>query len=239
MKLEEVEVRDTAKPLDVVVPGYIPPAVPPTPEQRASELERLARDYIARARKQDAIARYEAYCPPEYKSYDRNHPVAAANMENINRILSWKYGKRGLLVTGPTGVNKTRSLWGLTRRLAHDDGVDFRYYNASDWLSGLHECVKYGRDEAKGWVDKLGWCPLVIIDDWGQEATLKSREDWAQAWFFRFLDLRIERGLPVVMTTNLKARDIAERSDAIRGDPLIRRMLEIMDVVNFWPQDRK
>ncbi len=40
------------------------------------------------------------------------------------------------------------------------------------------------------------------------------------------------------MTTNLTARDIVERSDNVSGDPLVRRLLEIMDVVPFGPKKK-
>jgi DNA replication protein DnaC len=79
----------------------------------------------------------------------------------------------------------------------------------------------------------LAWRKVVFIDDWGQEANLKSRENWAEGWFFRFVDYRIERGLPLIITTNLTAKDIARKEGDVRGDPLLRRLLEMSDVVKF------
>lgn len=231
--MEHPEDSVEALQLNVVIPGYVPPAVAQTPEQRDAEIERDSLAYIANARRQDAIARYEAACPTEYRNYDIAHPKAALNRAAINTVLNWKFGKQGLICTGPTGLNKTRSVWALCRRLAYEDGVSVKHYHASDWIASLHECVKYGRDEARSWIEQIAWRPVIVIDDWGQEANLQAKEDWAQSWFFRFLDLRIERGLPVIMTTNLQGKDIASRSDRIKADPLLRRMLELMNVVKF------
>ena len=54
-----------------------------------------------------------------------------------------------------------------------------------------------------------------------------TREEWAQGWFFDFCDRRIELGLPLIITTNLGAKEIAASSGHLRGDPLLRRLLEL------------
>jgi DNA replication protein DnaC len=124
----------------------------------------------------------------------------------------------------------------LLRKLALDDGQDFRYWHASEWFSELQKQNRYGRDEASSWVGATAVRPIVVIDDLGQEAigTVKG-EDWAQAWFFRFLDIRLSHGLPLIVSTNLSATTIAgtaQRSE-IRSDPLIRRLIDLCDVVRF------
>ena len=197
--------------------------------------ESASMDYVANARKRDAAARYWAKIDemPEFAETDWTRPKFAANRDSIAKVIGWQYGKTGLLLSGPTGRGKTRSLMDLFRRLACEDGQDVRYWYAGDWFAHLGTQVNYGRDDARGWVESIASRPLVILDDLGQEAVQTSRQDWAQAWFFRFLDLRIAKGLPLIVTTNLSAQDMAGRSTQLRSDPLVRRLTELCEVVKF------
>lgn len=203
-----------------------------SPASDPVDLDARAVEYLEDAKRRTAQAAYDHHCPSEYRAYRRDHPNLEANGGAADRVLSWRYNRKGLLLSGPTGRCKTRTAWELVRLLC-GAGVEVRPYHAMDWFSALHEHVKYGRDEAKDWVDAVAWRAVVFIDDWGQEANLKAREDWAQAWFFRFLDLRIERGLPLIVTTNLSAQAIIDRHESIKSDPLLRRLLEVCEVVKF------
>lgn len=213
------------------------PTLPPPKDLEPfsqEEIDARAIAYLAESKKRTAQDAYEAYCPGQYRHYDLENPTAKANRAAHENVMQWRFGAKGLLLSGPTGQTKTRTTWELIRVLA-GQGVEVRPYHAMDWFSSLHENVKFGRDEAKEWVDAVAWRPIVFIDDYGQEANLRSREDWAQSWFFRFIDLRIERGLPLIITTNLSAKDIANKNESIKSDPLLRRLLEICEVVRFGP----
>lgn len=191
--------------------------------------------YVANARKSDAAARYRATIDemPEFAATDWTRPKFDANRAAIARVLGWQYGKTGLLLSGPTGRGKTRSLMDLFKRLACEDGHEVRYWYAGDWFAHLGTQLNYGRDDARGWVEAIAARPIVILDDLGQEAMQTSKQDWAQAWFFRFLDLRIAKGLPLIVTTNLSAQDMAGRATQLRSDPLVRRLTELCEVVKF------
>ena len=208
-------------------------------EARSPEYwENISRRYIEDARRQSARDRWnvlEAEMPQMVETdWSRRH--FDRNREAIETVQDWESSKRGLLLTGPTGRGKTRVILDLLRRLALDDGQDFRYWHASTWFSELQKQNRFGRDEASSWVSATAVRPIVVIDDLGQEAisTVKG-EDWAQAWLFRFLDVRLAHSLPLIVTTNLSASAIAgtaQRSE-IRSDPLIRRLLDLCDVVKF------
>ena len=88
-------------------------------------------------------------------------------------------------------------MWALMQRLGCGDGHDVRYWSASDWFTTLQENIRFGRDEARGWVNTVARRHIVFIDDYGQEAMQSSREDWARGWFFQFLDIRVGEGLRV------------------------------------------
>lgn len=212
-----------------MIAGDVPPYPEPVSPSEPIDVTAFVKD----ARKRDGNGYFDRFCPSAYKDFNPDHPDIRKNAHAIQTVLNYKIGTKGLILTGPTNLGKTRVLWQLLRRLYAENGVECRWYHAMDFFTELQECIKYGRDDAKGWVDSVAWRRCVFLDDIGQEANLKSREDWAEGWFFRFLDLRLERKLPLFITTNLTAKDMAHRQNDIRSDPFLRRVLDICDVVKF------
>lgn len=200
------------------------------------DLEARGRRYLAAAKRQAAIERFTQDCPPAYLESDWNHPGLQPYALQIRRVLSWQPSPKGLLLAGPTGRGKTRSLFALYDRLVREGAHDTRYWHANDWFSRLGEEVRFGKDDAAAWVEAVASRAIVILDDVGQEAVLNAKADWAAAHFFRFLDLRLASSLPLIATTNLGADEIASRfspGNAVRGDPLVRRLLDLCEVVKF------
>jgi len=197
--------------------------------------EALAAKLIREARLKDAANRFSADIGGEYLETDWNHPSMQPNRAQIERVKGWQFGKRGILASGPTGLGKTRAITALYRRLACEEGREIRYFNAADFFAALGSQVKYGRDDAQGWVRSIALRSVFILDDLGQEAVQKSQEEWAQSWFFRFLDIRREHGLPLIVSTNLSAQQITGRHDRrnLRADPLLQRLLDLCEVIKF------
>ena len=196
--------------------------------------EAASAHFLAEARKRDAIARFDSAVPPTMRESDWGHAGMLANRAQIERVLGHQVGAKGLLLSGRTGRGKTRSMWALMRRLAHEEVRDIRYFHASDWFAQLQACLTYGRDDARGWVDAVARRPIVFIDDLGQEAIQTARSEWAMSWFMRFLDIRVSERLPLYVTTNLDAQGIAERgASSVRGDPMVRRLIEICEPIKF------
>lgn len=202
-----------------------------------SQSERDARDaaYLEAAKWRTIRQRFEAYCEPSMRTDATrwDDPKLAANSQQIEVVRSWSPAQgRGLLITGPTGRGKTRSVCALWERLTNE-GIDLRYYHAQDWFTRLQECQNYGRDDARGWIEAVASQRIVFIDDFGQEAVLRQRQDWARSWWFRFLDLRLSKALPLIVTTNLSADDMAETPGIKKSDPMIRRLLDCCAVIKF------
>lgn len=200
-----------------------------------SDPEALSAQLIREARLKDATNRFHADIGGKYLESDWSHPSMLKNASQIDRVKGWQFGSRGLLASGPTGLGKTRAITALYRRLACVEGREIRYFNAADFFSALGSQVKYGRDDASGWVRSIAMRPIFILDDLGQEAVQKSQEEWAQSWFFRFLDIRREHGLPLIVSTNLSAQQITGRHDRrnLRADPLLQRLLDLCEVIKF------
>jgi DNA replication protein DnaC len=220
----------TAQPMASLLAGVVPEGFSGTP----FDGEAASAHFLAEARKRDAIARFETAVPPTMRESDWGHAEIVANRAQIDRVLAHQVGAKGLLLSGRSGRGKTRSMWALMRRLAHDEARDIRYFHAGDWFATLQGCLNYGRDDARGWVDAVARRPIVFVDDLGQEAIQTARSDWAMSWFMRFLDIRVSERLPLYVTTNLDAQGIAERgASSVRGDPMVRRLIEICEPIKF------
>jgi len=220
----------TAQPMASLLTGVVPEGFSGTP----FDGEAASAHFLAEARKRDAIARFDSAVPPAMRESDWGHAGMLANRTQIERVLAHQVGAKGLLLSGRTGRGKTRSMWALMRRLANDEARDIRYFHASDWFAQLQGCLSYGRDDARGWVDAVARRPVVFIDDLGQEAIQTARSEWAMSWFMRFLDIRVSERLPLYVTTNLDAQGIAERgASSVRGDPMVRRLIEICEPIKF------
>jgi hypothetical protein len=206
---------------------------PQGPKLSPEDYEAASRQLLAASRRVDALRSWEHACPPLLQTSDWHHPCLAPYADQIQRVLGYTLGAKGLIASGPTQRGKSRSMWQLMRRLGVDEARDVRYWTAAGWFSKLQEQIHYGRDDAQGWLDAVARRPIVFIDDLGQEALLLNREEWATGWFFRFLDIRVGAGLPLFVTTNLTAQEMSGRAGSVRGDPLVRRLLDICEPVKF------
>ena len=194
-------------------------------------------EYLRDALRRSAIARFEFWASenPVIADTDWNRPQFDANRQAIERVRNWQCATKGLLLTGLTGRGKTRSLASLYSRLSHE-GVDVRWWHSRDLFSTLQSHLRFGCDEAQGWVEAVAGHRVLIIDDFGQEAVTDSRKEWASQHFMRLLDIRVNKGLPLMLSTNLTAQDMANSAGdgpRIRSDPLIRRLLDLCDVEKF------
>ena len=229
---------------------------PLTPEERERQNNEHIRRYRAESRRDAA----RAYFDEIRKQYPEmmagktrwDDPKLAANSNVIEKVIAWGAyqeaakdenpwlsptppPKKGLLLAGATGRGKTRSLFALMEHMAVC-GIQFHYWFSTDWFAELSKQVKYGRDDARSWVERIANIPVVILDDLGQEAIQARSEEWAMSWLFRLLDLRIGNGKSLIISTNLKAEQLAvggtDRTNT-RQDPLLRRLLDLCEVVKF------
>lgn len=213
--------------------------LPPPTEAMTADQWRAFCEADTRRRVSEARAeRWRRLCPPAYLETNFADPRLSHNAPQLARVLGWQYGPRGLLLAGPTGCGKTRSLWALLRRLACDEGREFSLWSAQDLAAEIGSNMRYGVDEARAFVGGLARVPVLGIDDLGQEATAATQEDRVRSWFLRLFDRRVELGLPLLVSTNASAEQLAGTEggrNAIRADPLMRRLLEIAEPVKFLP----
>jgi len=182
-------------------------------------------------------AYFAARCPKKYVDFNPDHEAIQANRAQIDQVLEWKFGPKGILTAGPTRRGKTRAMFALCRRLLCEEARDVAIWHAQDFFAELQMQVRFGRDEAGDFIKRQANRPVLFIDDYGQEAVKANAEEWAQGWFMRLLDIRVGNGLPLLITTNLTAQEmgwgVASVSTEVASNPLLRRMLDLAKPVKF------
>lgn len=209
---------------------------PPAPEFTEAAFDAHADAYLRATMLRQRADYFAHNCPPAYRDFNADHPSIQANRAQIDRILAWQAtSAKGLLATGPSNRGKTRAVFALCRRLLCVEGVDVGIWRAKDFFSALQAEVRFGRDDALDFVKRVAARRVLFIDDFGQEAVQSNREEWAMGWFFDLLDRRIGSGLPLLVTTNLTARDLAAGSSDMRDNAFVRRLLDLAEPVKFNP----
>lgn len=196
------------------------------------DFDAIGADYLAKAKISAAVAEWERACPPFLQHSDFQHPDLARSDGQIRKVLGWSDSRVGLIASGPSGLGKSRAMWALMLKLAKR-GKEIRYFTASEFFGELQAQVRFGRDDAGSWVKAVAGVPIVFIDDLGQEAMQASKQDWARSWFFQFLDIRSGHRLPLFITTNLGAKEMAENTGDLKAHPLLRRLLMVCEPVRF------
>src|SRR5215467_4156809 len=79
-------------------------------DDRSDTLEKY-KVHVAETQRRRA---WKELCPAEYCN---TCPEQLPNAEKFEQVQNWQYGPQGLVVLGPTRRGKTRSVWGLLRRL--------------------------------------------------------------------------------------------------------------------------
>ena len=173
------------------------------------------------------LERFNALCPITYAETDESrlnrHAWALATACSIK--------SSGLLLTGATGLGKTRIAWMLIKRLMTDGTIE--NFHAFDCVSFAHDLVEHYRaEDAESWLRGLVHSPLVFFDDLGK---LKLTER-AEAELFGVVERRCARGMPILATTNDTGATLASRMTDNRGAALIRRLREFCEVIHVMPE---
>lgn len=219
----------------------------PNPAERVRR-EREAAEYQRHLR----LQRYLEACPDRFRANDRNYTppnqwVPIPDWAAFDQVQQWRLGEKfGLLLTGATGLGKTRAIWELLRRVMVEEtikevfshgtferAVKVAAFGAVDFGNYAEKLLQVGRGEFADWVDGLRAPDIVFLDDLGQMRLVGSKDEWVKSQLFGLIDARHALNKPTFITTNLSSAQIAEQAGGIAGDPLLRRLLEVCQVVRF------
>ncbi len=109
-----------------------------------------------------------------------------------------------LVLAGPTGVGKTHLAMAIAWEW-FEDGFDVLFSRADDLLDWLRQ--GYDDNTYQKRFESIRRRHLLVLDDLGTE----QAKDWAGEKLDRIVDWRYINRLPLVVTTNAKSEDLAER----------------------------
>ena len=191
-------------------------------EEKCAEAEREK----ARAREHRA-QEWEKICPATYrKTVEDLLPKQTSKQRGI--VMGWRMNPRGLLIPGPSGTGKTRTVWQLMRRLRVEEGLQVRIF---DCVSFQHECNRHAMDSEtfEHWAKQIVEVDVLFFDDLGKFRL----SDRVESELFAVVERRCAWERPIIATTNDTDASLKARMSEDRGEPLIRRLKEFCQIVAF------
>lgn len=173
-------------------------------------------------------ANFQAMCPEKYQEFKRD---LLPNKEAYDEVISWNYGKLGLLLTGDSERGKTRCAWRLMNRLYMLDWIPFI---AITELQFSHEVAKFGKSDAlTQWIKDLCNVKVLFIDDLGK-CVMTER---VVSELFYLLEERMSHDRPIVATMQIGSEAFIEKISTRGGkemaDAIINRLKSNCDIVRF------
>jgi hypothetical protein len=196
-----------------------------TEQERIREIEKQTR-----YQQELMDRRFAAVCPPLYQESDETRFPP-----EWERIKSWKYGPKGLLLVGPTRTSKSRMAWQVVSK-AFFAGKKVVAYDGIGWGAAVSQHFKDPSLTCE-WLDKIGSVDLLFLDDLFK----RSLTDVQVEGIFAVFERRAANMLPIICTQNAtsqmikdmmtKKRDGCESKVADLFEPLMQRMKEFCEVV--------
>jgi DNA replication protein DnaC len=185
--------------------------------------ERIKHEAIARSQIIDASG-WEKVCPACFQNTEAHKLPSPSKLQ---RVLEWRYGPKGLILHGITGLGKSRCLYELLKRefkagrsiSVMDHAAAFRYA----------EAYEAGPGTVNRWIEHRCKVDILAFDDLFKAKLTESFEQVV----FTITSARTERGLPILMTTQDVGKTLLERMSPDRGPALIRRLREFCDAISF------
>jgi DNA replication protein DnaC len=144
----------------------------------------------------------------------------------MDEVLGWQYGSRGLVISGPTGVGKSRLMWLLLRRLLDEENRTALFLNAVRFRTGVQAAARDGTSEE--FVRRLVRAEVLYWDDLGQMHLTGA----ASEMLLHLLEERICAGRPILATTQYSGKGMdAQFERPEMGQAIRRRLNEFCGVV--------
>jgi len=144
----------------------------------------------------------------------------------MHEVLAWQYGSRGIVISGPTGVGKSRLMWLLLRRLLDEENRTAVFLNAVRFRTGVQAAGRDGTSEE--FVRRLVRTQVLYWDDLGQMHLTGA----ASEMLLHLLEERICAGRPILATTQYSGKGMdAQFERPEMGQAIRRRLNEFCRVV--------
>src|SRR5260370_3109189 len=141
-------------------------------------------------------------------------------------VLGWQYGSQGLVLSGPTGIGKSRLMWALLRRLLDQEHLAAVFLNAVRFRTGLQAAARDGATEE--FVPRFVRADVLYWDDLGQTHLTGA----ASEMLLHLVEERTCAGMPILVTTQYSGEGMdAQIERKEMGQAIRRRLNEFCKVV--------
>lgn len=191
--------------------------------QAANEKEESEKAVIELKRRQNAWAKM---CPALMQKTDVQKLPRPALLQ---KVMEWKYGPKGLILYGITGLGKTRCSYLLLQREFIENKREVKVMDG--FICGIKLAGLFGESasEAADYIEESCNCPLLFLDDVFKSKLTEKIEEC----LFTIIDQRLSRELPIILTLNDVGESLMARLSQDRGPALIRRLRECCDSIAF------
>lgn len=203
-----------------------------TPAEIAEDDARIAAIKAEREKDARALAQkeWELAVPELLRETNWEDPRLKPYEPQFMRVLTWRNGPQGIYAVGRSGRGKSRSIYALARRLAVNELVRVRYLLQTQIT---REVNRDGLNSFLEKMDEIRHAPVIVWDDFGKFAAIGSRHDVLLAEIEALFDYRHSHQLPFLISSNATNDDLFEIFGEMRGNPIVRRLSECCQVVNF------
>jgi DNA replication protein DnaC len=112
----------------------------------------------------------------------------------------------GMVLSGIPGAGKTHLAASMVRRLT-ELGMHCLFIDIAEFLAGIRNTFDGGTTVVT--VEQAIRAPLLVMDDLGAE----RETPWAVETMYVIISKRLSENRPMIFTTNLLHKDIADRAD--------------------------
>lgn len=154
-------------------------------------------------------------CPQSFRDTDE------ARLARID-LLKWEYNPNGLLLVGPTGATKTRTLWKIAEHIYLDRHIRFEFHSEIELANRI--VATSTSSNYPVFIRHMCLVDCLFIDDIGKaKYTDKVREA-----LFYIVDERTSHGKPILASTQFTGQELIEKfaSDGTSDETIKQRLYE-------------